>query len=197
MKISQLKEKAELLIKNTILFVEANSEEQVVAYVNEEKALRFIVLHYNKWMGLIENQHGEYIFEQIDLEDVDLQEYIPLKGVEKKVYPNFEHLMHFADKDIAKWLETQKTDANDLFDLQGIYNEDYIDFWMDNHPLYSSQEAYAYSGGWAIIWPEEDTPLQWNKELEFLYQVGLQNEPFVDIYYDTKQQNYICLERNT
>lgn len=197
MKISQLKEKAELLIKNTILFVEANSEEQVVAYVNEEKALRFIVLHYNKWMGLIENQDGEYIFEQIDLEDVDLQEYIPLTGVEKKVYPNFEHLMHFADKDIAKWLETQKADVNDLFDLQGIYNEDYIDFWMDNHPLYNAQEAYAYRGGWAIIWPEEDTPMQWNKELEFLYQVGLQSEPFVDIYYDTKQQNYICKERNT
>lgn len=197
MNIPNFIEKAKSLIRETYLFIEAKNNDEIVAYVNEEFAIRFIVKHENNWIALSENNDFEYSFEPIDLASVDLKKYIPLTTKTIQVYPNFENLLHFGDEEIQNFTKQNNVNKDDLFDLQSIYDEGYIDFWMEHHPMYNNEGIYAYKGGWAMIWPDEDQPAQWNQNIEFLYQTGLKNEPFIDIYFDKKNKKYTCLERNT
>ena len=197
MNIPNFIEKGQSLIKDTQVFVEANTTDAIIGYVNENEAIRFIVKHNDCWMALTENNDFEYFFAPIDLQSVDLNNYTHLTVKNIQVYPNFEHLLHFGDEEIQNFLKDNNCDKDDLFDLQSVYDEGYIDFWMDHHPMYNNEGIYAYKGGWAMIWPEDDEPFQWNENLEFFYQVGLQNEPFIEIYFDKKKQQFICVERNT
>ena len=197
MNIPNFIEKAQSLIKDTQVFVEANKTDEIIAYANEDEAIRFIVKHNDCWMALTENNDFEYFFAPIDLQSVDLDNYTPLTVKNIQVYPNFENLLHFGEEEIQNLLKENDCDKNDRSDLQSIHDEGYIAFWMDNHPIYNYDGIYAFKGGWAMIWPEDDEPMQWDDQLEFLYQVSLQNEPFIEIYFDKKTEKYICVERNT
>lgn len=197
MNIPNFIEKAQSLIKDVKVFVEANNSDDIIGYVNENEAIRFIVKHENKWMALFENNDFEYFFDAIELHSVDLENYTPLMTKTIQVYPNFEHLLHFGDEEIQNFLKDNNCDKDDLLHLQSVHDEGYIDFWMDHHPMYNNEGIYAYKGGWAMIWPDDDAPKQWDDNLEFLYQVSLQNEPFIEIYFDKTKQQFICVERNT
>lgn len=197
MKIPNFIEKAKPLIRETEVFIAAKETDEIVAYTNEDEAVSFIVNHNNQWMALSENNDFEYFFEPIDLSVVDLKIYTALTNKPQQVYPNFEHVMHFGDEEIQDFVKQNDCDKDDLFDLQSIHDEGYIDFWMDQHPVYNYEGIYAYKGGWAMIWQEEDIPMQWDENLEFVYQIGVQNEPFIDIYYSKSDNNFICIERNT
>ncbi|WP_010253635.1 hypothetical protein [Myroides injenensis] len=197
MNTNQLKEKAELFLRNTQLFVRATNKENIIAYINEEQNIPFIVQYANEWMALKEKSEGEYIFEKVAINDFDLDDYIGLSTKEVNVYPPLENLLHFGDIEIQQWLLDEGIDRNSLFDLQEVVNDKYISLWMDSHPMYKGEEIYAFSGGWAMIWPEDDEPMQWNDELEFLYQVGIANEPYIEIYFNKNSKEFICIERNT
>ena len=197
MNIPNFIEKAKPLIRETEVFVEASETDEIVAYSNENEAVSFIVNHNNQWMALSENNDFEYFFEPIDLSVVDLKNYTALTKKPQQVYPNFEHVLHFGDEEIQDFVKQNGCDKDDLFNLQSIHDEGYIDFWMDQHPVYNYEDIYAYKGGWAMIWPEEDIPMQWDSNLEFVYQIGVQNEPFIDIYYSKNENKFFCIERNT
>ncbi|WP_025124310.1 hypothetical protein [Myroides odoratimimus] len=196
MNLEQLKEKAQTLIRESHLFVKAIPGDEQIAYVNEEESISFIIKYLNQWMALIEKDEI-FSFEPIDIQSIDLKKYTALTTKTQQVYPNFEHLMHFGDVEVQQWVKDNDCNSDDLSDLQSIYNDDYIDLWMQSHPMYHNEGIYGYAGGWAMIWPEEDTPMQWDESLEFTYQIGLQYEPFIDIYFNKKQNKYICIERNT
>lgn len=197
MNIPNFIEKAKPLIRETQVFIKAQETDKICAYANEDLAIRFIVQHNNQWMALSENNDFEYFFEPIDIQTANLGAYIALTTKTQHVYPNFENLLHFGDADIQNFVTENEGNKNDLFDLQSIHDEGYIDFWMDQHPMYNNNGIYAYKGGWAMIWPDDDEPKQWNENIKFLYQVGLENEPFIDIYYSKKENTFICIERNT
>lgn len=196
MNIDQLKEKAQPLIRKVQLFVAANDSDEKTAYANEDASLRFIVKHQNQWMGLIEDE-DEFNFLPVDIESVDLNTYIPLTERTTNVYPPFETLMHYGDEEVQAWITENDGDQDDLASLAAFAPEEYTDIWMDSHPIYSNDGIFAYQGGWAMIWPEDDVPMQWNENLEFLFQIGLQDEPFVEVFYDRNQNTYFCMERNT
>ncbi|MCA5005251.1 hypothetical protein [Sphingobacterium bovistauri] len=197
MNIPNFIEKAKPFVRQAEVFVEASETDEIVAYSNENEAISFIVNHNNQWMALSENNDFEYFFEPIDVSTVDLKNYTALTTKNQLVYPNFEHLLHFGDEEIQDFVKQNDCDKDDLFDLQSIHDEGYIDFWMDHHPMYNNDGVYSYKGGWAMIWPDDDIPMQWDENLEFVYQVGVQNEPFIEIYYSKSDKNFICVERNT
>lgn len=197
MNYSQLIAKAQPLVRDCQVFVAATDGDDVLAYVNENEAIRFVVKHDSQWMSLRESKDFEFFFEPIDLAPLDLDRYIGLTSKSVKVHPNFEQLLHFGDEEIQGFVKQHDADPNDLFDLQSIEDEGYIDFWMGQHPMYNPDGIYAFGGGWAMIWPEDDAPLQWNEELVFLYQIGLENEPFVEVFFNRQDQKFICIERNT
>lgn len=190
-------EKAKPLLREMQIFVKATDSDEIIAYANEDLAIRFVVKHENQWMALSENNDFEYFFEPIDIATVDLKEYTPLTAKTQQAYPNFENLLHFGDIEIQDFVKANDCDKDDLFDLQSIYDEGYIDFWMEQHPMYNNEGIYAYKGGWTMIWPDDDEPKQWDENLEFAYQIGLQDEPFIEVYYDKNEQKYSCIERNT
>lgn len=197
MKIPNFIEKAKPFVRETEVFRAAKDTDKIVAYTNEDEAISFIVNHNNQWMALSENNDFEYFFQPIDLSVVDLKNYTALTNKPQQVYPNFEHVLHFGDEEIQDFVKQNDCDKDDLFDLQSIHAEGYIDFWMDHHPMYNNDGVYAYKGSWAMIWPEEDIPMQWDSNLEFVYQIGVQNEPFIDIYYSKNENKFFCIERNT
>jgi len=197
MDFMQWKEKAEVLVRPTSLLVDAEANETPIAYINEGMATPFIVKHDNQWMALRENQDDDYTFEAIDLDTVCLMDYRALGIKSQTVYPNFEHLLHFGDQQIKDWILANACDSNNLFDLQSMDDDGYIDFWMESHPMYTQETIYGYIGGWAMIWPEDDVPLQWDSSLDFLFQIGIQKEPFIEIYYHKSKGAYICIARNT
>lgn len=196
MTIEQLKEKARPLIRKVQLFMEADGPDEKTAYANEDLPTRFIVKHLNQWMGLTETQ-DEFSFIPIDIESVDLTSYTPLTEKTTEVYPPFETLMHYGDEEIQAWIAENDGDRDDLCSLAAFVPEEYTDIWMDSHPIYSNDGIFAYQGGWAMIWPEDDVPLQWDENLEFLFQIGLQDEPFIEVFYDRKNKTYTCIERYT
>lgn len=197
MKIPNFIEKAKSLIRETEVFVEAKNTDEIVAYAKEDEAISFIVKHNNQWMALSENNDFEYSFEPIDVSTINLKNYLALTSKPQQSYPNFEHLLHFGDDEIQKFVQENDCDQNDLSDLQYLHDEGYIEFWIDQHPIYNYNGIFAIKNGWAMIWPEDDEPLQWNEELDFVFQIGLQNEQFVEIYFDKQRDKYICIERNT
>lgn len=196
MNISQLKEKAQPLIRTAQLFVAAKDSDEKTAYANEDEPIRFLVKHLDQWMGLTE-EHDEFSFLPVTIESVDLNKYIPLTQQPSDIYPPFETLMHYGDEEIQTWIIENDGDKDDLSSLVAFAPEEYTDVWMDSHPIYSNDGIFAYQGGWAMTWPEDDTPMQWNENLEFIFQIGLQDEPFVEVFYDNNQKTYICIERNT
>ncbi|WP_160138691.1 hypothetical protein [Chryseobacterium sp. c4a] len=196
MNIDQLKEKAQPLIRKAKLFVLANDQDGKTAYINEDKPLRFLVKYSDQWMGLIEEQ-DEFNFVPINIESIDLNSYTALTDKETVIYPPFETLMHYGDEEVQQWITENDGDKNDLFSLLAFALDEYTDIWMDSHPIYSNDGIFAYQGGWAMTWPEDDTPMQWNEDLEFLFQIGLQDEPFIEVFYDKKNSSYVCMERNT
>ncbi|AZA76152.1 hypothetical protein EG347_00710 [Chryseobacterium sp. G0186] len=196
MNISQLKEKAQPMIRTAQLFVAANDSDEKIAYANEDEPIRFLIKHLDQWMGLTEEQ-DEFSFLPVTIESVDLNKYIPLTQQSRDIYPPFETLMHYGDEEIQTWIIENDGDKDDLSSLAAFAPEEYTDLWMDTHPIYSYDGVFAYQGGWAMIWPEDDIPMQWNENLEFLFQIGLQDEPFLEVFYDNNQKSYICIERNT
>ncbi|VEH20184.1 Uncharacterised protein [Chryseobacterium nakagawai] len=196
MNIDQLKEKAQPMIRKAKLFTSANDADEKTAYTNENEPLRFIVKYSDQWMGLMEEQ-DEFSFVPVHIEAVDLSSYIALTERETEIYPPFETLMHYGDEEIQQWILENDGDKNELTSLAAFAPDDYTDIWIDSHPIYSNDDIFAYKGGWAMIWPEDDVPMQWNEDLEFLFQIGLQDEPFVEVFYDKKESSYICVERNT
>lgn len=196
MNIDQLKEKAQPLIRKANLFVLANDKDEKTAYVNEDKSLCFLVKHSDQWMGLTEEQE-QFSFAPVNIESIDLNSYTALMDKETEIYPPFETLMHYGDDEIQKWITENDGDKNDLFSLLAFALDEYTDIWMDSHPIYSNDGIFAYQGGWAMTWPEDDVPMQWDQNLEFLFQIGLQDEPFVEVFYDKKNNSYTCMERNT
>lgn len=199
MNYNQLIEKAQLLVKDCCVFVKALKTDVVWGYISktENQDIEFVVMHNKQWMGLCVNAKSDYFFQIVSLESLDLDKYTALTTKSIKVYPNFEHLLHFGDAELQEFIKQNNCNANDLFDLQSINDKGYIDLWMQNHPMYNADGIYAFGGGWAMIWPEDDIALQWNEQLVFLYQVGLQEEPFIEIYFNVLTQEFICLERNT
>ncbi|MDR2236755.1 MAG: hypothetical protein LBE92_11585 [Chryseobacterium sp.] len=197
MNLHCLKEKAQTLAREAQIFVEAQGEDEIMAYVNENESVRLVVQHENQWIALRENNDSEFFFEPVNPESADLKNYIPLTAKKQTVYPNFEHLMHFGDEEIQNWIKENDCDADSLSDLQSLDDDGYIDFWMDAHPMYMNKEIYAYAGGWAMIWPDDDIPMQWDENLVFLYQIGVQNEPFIEVYYNKREQKFMSVERNT
>lgn len=197
MNINQLYKSAELLLESSKVYVTAVPEHEVEAYVNQNAVVSFIV-HYNQqWWGLIEDQDEGYSFKGVKIEDFDLKGYTPLTTVIIKSYPNFENLVHFGDQELKQWVRSQEVNPDNLFDIQGISNSKYIDFWMNQHPMYNPKGIYAYQKGWAMIWPEDDTPMQWDENLEFTFQIGLEQEPVVEVFWDKKGKEFFCVERNT
>lgn len=196
MNVDQLKEKAQPLIRKAQVLVSANDSNDVIAYANENKTIRFMIKHSEQWMALLEDQ-DEFIFLPIDIESVDLHQYEALTEKTIDIYPPFESLMHYGDEEIQKWIKENDGDKNDMFSLLAFALDEYTDIWMDSHPVYSYEGIFAYQGGWAMTWPEDDAPMQWNENLEFLFQFGLKDEPFVEVFYDKKNASYICMERNT
>lgn len=197
MNFSELKGKAQGLIRGCDFFVEASNDDVIVAYLNEDEFIRFVVNHLGSWMALKELEDGVFVFEVIELDVLDLSSYHRLTTVTNSVYPNFEHLIHFGDEEVLQWAKMQGVDCNALFDLQGVYNDRYVDFWMDQHPMYKADFVFAYGGGWAMIWPDDDRPMQWDERLEFVYQVGVQTEPFVEVYWNKVSQEFSCIVRYT
>lgn len=197
MNTNQLKEKAELFLRNAKIYVEADNKVNIEAYINEELNIPFIVNYADNWMALKELGEGGYVFEKIAINDFDLGDYMGLTTEEVKVYPPLENLLHFGDMEIQQWLIDEGIDSNSLFDLQGMVDDNYIAMWMDSHPMYSGEDIYAFAGGWAMIWPEDDVPMQWSKDVEFLFQVGIRNEPYIEIYFNKISKEFICIERNT
>ncbi|MDN3693766.1 hypothetical protein QWZ06_16440 [Chryseobacterium tructae] len=196
MNINQLKEKAQPLIRKAQLFILANDQDEKTAYTHEDNSLRFIVKHSDQWMGLIEEQE-EFTFLPININSIDLNAYTALTNREIEIYPPFETLMHYGDQEVQQWIIENEGDKNDLSSLLAFSTDEYTDIWMDSHPIYSNDGVFAFQGGWAMTWPEDDAPMQWNEDLEFLFQFGLQDEPFVEVFYDKKNFSYICMERNT
>ncbi|AZA83175.1 hypothetical protein C1637_19435 [Chryseobacterium lactis] len=196
MNIEQLREKAQPLIRKVLLFVSAQDSDEILAYASENESLRFVVKHADQWMGLKED-HDEFSFSPVMIETVDTSKYIPLTKRATEVYPPFETLMHYGDVKIQAWITENDGDKDDLSSLAAFAPDEYIDLWMDSHPMYSNDEIFAYEGGWAMIWPEDDEPMQWNEDLDFLFQIGLQDEPFIEVFYEKENEIYICMERNT
>ncbi|MET3037199.1 hypothetical protein ABXT08_13900 [Chryseobacterium sp. NRRL B-14859] len=196
MNIEQLKEKAQPLIREVQLFVPANGSDEITAYAHEDEPIRFLVKHLDQWMGLSEDD-DEFSFLPVNIESVDLNKYIPLTEKTTEVYPPFEKLMHYGDEEIQTWIVENDGNRDDLFSLVAFAPDEYTGIWMDSHPVYSNDEIFAYQGGWAMTWPEDDVPMQWNEELEFLFQIGLQDEPFVEVFYDRNKKTYTCMERTT
>lgn len=196
MNLSQLKEKAQPMIRKVSLFVSAVDSDTITAYANEDEPVRFLIKYSDQWMGLIEEQ-DEFIFQPVNIESIDLNAYIPLTERETEVYPPFETLMHYGDKETQSWIIENDGDKDDLSSLAAFAPDEYTDLWMDSHPIYNNDGVFAYMGGWAMIWPEDDVPMQWNEDIEFLFQIGLQDEPFVEVFYHKKENTYLCMERNT
>ncbi|MCS4301854.1 hypothetical protein [Chryseobacterium sp. BIGb0232] len=196
MNVDQLKEKAQPMIRKAQVFVSANDSNEIIAYANENEPVRFLIKHLDQWMGITEEQ-DEFSFLPIDIESVDLHTYTALTEKTIEIYPPFETLMHYGDEEIQKWITENDGDKNDLFSLFAFASDEYTDIWMASHPIYSNDGIFAYQGGWAMTWPEDDVPMQWNEDLEFLFQIGLQDEPFIEVFYDKKNSSYICVERNT
>jgi len=196
MTITQLKEKATPFIREARIFVQAEPTDVITAYADENHPIRFIVNHEGQWMGLAEHD-DEFSFTPLDPETMDMKSYTLLTTRAIRIYPPFENLMHYGDEEIQDWIRENDGDKDDLCSLAAFASDEYTDLWMDNHPIYSPDGLFAYQGGWAMIWPEDDTPVQWDENLEFCYQIGLQNEPFIEIFYDKEHREFICLERNT
>lgn len=196
MNLNQLKEKAQPMIRKVSLFVSAVDSDTITAYANEDEPVRFLIKYSDQWMGLIEEQ-DEFIFQPVNIESIDLNAYIPLTERETEVYPPFETLMHYGDKETQSWIIENDGDKDDLSSLAAFAPDEYTDLWMDSHPIYNNDGVFAYMGGWAMIWPEDDVPMQWNEDIEFLFQIGLQDEPFVEVFYHKKENTYLCMERNT
>ncbi|WP_232509181.1 hypothetical protein [Chryseobacterium sp. StRB126] len=196
MNVDQLKEKAQPMIRKAQVFVSAHESDEKTAYANEDEPVRFLVKHLDQWMGLIEDQ-DKFSFSPINLESIELNKYTALKEKDIEIYPPFETLMHYGDEEIQQWIAENDGDKDDLFSLLAFASDEYTDIWMASHPIYSNDEIFAYQGGWAMTWPEDDAPVQWNEDLEFLFQIGLQDEPFVEVFYDKNSSSYICMERNT
>lgn len=197
MDLEKLIHKAKDLLRFTQIFVEAEGNNTIAAYVSDNDSKEYIVKHESQWMVLNSNNNSIYKFEPIDIDLIDLKNYKPLTTIQQEVYPNFEHLMHFGDHEIKEWVNENDCDIDDLFDLQSIYDEDYGEFWMDSHPMFNSENSYGFAGGWAMIWSDDESPLQWDENLVFLYQFGLIDEPFVEIYYNKTTRQFICIERNS
>lgn len=196
MNIDQLKEKAQPLIRQAQVFVSAQESDEKTAYANEDEPVRFLVKHLDQWMGLTEEQ-DEFKFLPINIESIDLNKYTALTGKSREIYPPFETLMHYGDEEIQQWITENDGDKDDLCSLLAFASDEYTDIWMDSHPIYSYEGIFAYQGGWAMTWPEDDAPMQWNEDLEFLFQIGLKDEPFIEVFYDKNNASYICMERNT
>jgi hypothetical protein len=196
MNVDQLAEKAQPMIRKAQVFVSACESDEKTAYANEDESVRFLVKHLDQWMALTEDQ-DEFIFLPINIESINLNKYTALTGKPIEIYPPFETLMHYGDEEIQQWITENDGDKDDLGSLFAFASDEYTDIWMDSHPIYSYEGIFAYQGGWAMTWPEDDTPMQWNEDLEFLFQIGLQNEPFIEVFYDKKNASYICMERNT
>lgn len=196
MNVEQLKQKAQPFIRKVQLFVMENDSDERTGYANEDESIRFLGKHLGKWMGLTEEE-DEFKFLPVDIESIDLNAYTPLTERTIEVYPPFETLMHYGDEEVQAWIAENDGDKDDVFSLVAFAPEEYTDIWMNSHPIYSSEEIFAYQGGWAMTWPEDDVPMQWNEHLEFLFQIGVREEPFVEVFYDKDKGNYICLERNT
>lgn len=196
MNVEQLKQKAHPFIRKVQLFVMENDSDERTGYANEDESIRFLVKHLGQWMGLTEEE-DEFKFLPVDIESIDLNAYTPLTERTVEVYPPFETLMHYGDEEVQAWIAENDGDKDDVFSLVAFAPEEYTDIWMNSHPIYSSEEIFAYQGGWAMTWPEDDVPMQWNEDLEFLFQIGVREEPFVEVFYDKDKGNYICLERNT
>ncbi|MGU3374764.1 hypothetical protein [Chryseobacterium sp. M5A1_1a] len=196
MNIDQLKEKAQPFIRKVRLFIVANDSDIKTAYANEDESVRFLVKHLDQWMGLTE-VHDEFSFLPVNIESFDLSKYTSLTESPTEVYPPFETLMHYGDEEIQKWIIKNDGNKDDLFSLVAFAPDEYTDVWIDSHPIYSNDEIFAFQGGWAMTWPEDDAPMQWNEDLEFLFQIGLQDEPFIEVFYDHKKKTYLCIERNT
>lgn len=196
MNVEQLKQKAHPFIRKVQLFVMENDSDERTGYANEDESIRFLVKHLGQWMGLTEEE-DEFKFLPVDIESIDLNAYTPLTERTVEVYPPFETLMHYGDEEVQAWIAENDGDKDDVFSLVAFAPEEYTDIWMNSHPIYSSEEIFAYQGGWAMTWPEDDVPMQWNEDFEFLFQIGVREEPFVEVFYDKDKGNYICLERNT
>jgi len=196
MNLSQLKEKAQPMIRKVSLFVSAADSDTITAYANEDEPVRFLIKYSDQWMGLIEEQ-DEFIFQPVNIESIDLNAYISLTERETEVYPPFETLMHYGDEETQSWIIENDGDKDDLSSLAAFAPDEYTDLWMDSHPIYNNDGVFAYKGGWAMIWPEDDVPMEWNEDIEFLFQIGLQDEPFVEVFYHKKENTYLCKERNT
>lgn len=188
---------AETMTRNAFAYRKTQSGESIDAYWHGKDKLILTVQLGDQWYSLSKDKADNLLFAVAKQEQVISK--TPLTKHEFLAYPSIDHLFHYGDTAISTWLESCHWDTDEG------YNDNFPDpaadrydrWFQQQDPFYNSDDVYFISHGWSFIWPEDDSILEWDPELDFTLITLKDAEPWYEVWFNKTQNNFVVLERTT
>ncbi|MBN8820838.1 MULTISPECIES: hypothetical protein [unclassified Spirosoma] len=176
---------AESISQDSFLYKLSEENQRQDAYWILEGDLKLIVNYQNEWWGITEKNCKVSFAQQDNVWDLLAgTQCIPLTKHNIKSYPSLDYVFYFGDLQISTWLAENNWQKdwgfNDNF--KDPVGQDYVNWWMDNYPLYFDEDNFIIEGGWSMIWPDDNEPLQYDGSNEFLFCTIFGGEPYYEVY---------------
>lgn len=204
MDLNYLIDYAKSMAKESFIYREAYDSNNADAFWFEDEELKFLVKFENDWWGIsiIAQEDRDLVtFEkQPDAENIIAEKQgIPLQKEPMLSYPSLDYVFYNADKEIEDWLTSLKWGKDWGFNgnFKDPIGQQYVNWWMDNYPFYASEGIFAIEKGWAMIWPDDDEPLQYDPNNEFLFCTLYEAEPWLEVYRKSDTGEFVGYERIT
>ena len=191
---------AESISRSSFLYKLSEENQPQDAYWILEGDLKLIISYQNEWWGITEKNCKVSFAKQENVWNLlaDTQ-CIPLTKHNIKSYPLLDYIFYFGDSQIEAWLAENNWQKgwgfNDNF--KDSVGQQYINWWIDNSPLFSDEDNFVVQNGWTMIWPDDDQALQLDANNEFLFCTIFGGEPYLEVYKRSDTDKFITHYRIT
>lgn len=204
MDLNYLIDYAKSMAKESFLYRATNDIDNADAFWFEDDELKFLVKFENEYWGIsiIEQKDQDFVtFEkQPDAENIlSERQGIALQKQKIRSYPSLDYVFYNADNEIEEWLEELKWGKEWGFNgnFKDPIGQQYVNWWIDINPFYASEGIFVLEKGWAMIWSDDDEPLQYDSNNEFLFCTLYRAEPWLEVYRKSDTCKYIGYKRIT